>query len=128
MTENEETIVDKLQKIDLTKLKRVTFEEIMAKKPKIFGDDSFDFSIGDLSGALEVPDFETKVGFGDMYVLDTKPLIYTFSNAYGQLRRFCKKNNLKSGSKITYLKKFIPEGKTSFDTQYLFEEAKKMEK
>jgi len=96
MTENEETIVDKLQKIDLTKLKRVTFEEIMAKKPKIFGDDSFDFSIGDLSGALEVPDFETKVGFGDMYVLETKPLIYTFSNAYGQLRRFCKKNNLKS--------------------------------
>ena len=128
MAENEKTIVDKLKKIDLTKLDSITFEEIMQLVPKIFGDDSFEFIIDDLSKALVVPDQPTKHGVADMYVLHTKPRIYAFRNPCEQLKQFCIKNNLQPGSKIVYLKNFIPEGKTSYDTRYVFEVAKKKEK
>ncbi len=121
MTNNETTTIEALQKIDLSKLDTVTIESIRQLKPRIFDKESFTFVVNDLSKALVITDHPTKVGSGNLYVLDTVPKIYTFGNAYDQLERFYKGNNLVRGSKITYMKKFIPEGKESFDTKYLFE-------
>lgn len=128
MTNNETTTIEALQKIDLSKLDTVTIESIRQQKPKIFDKESFTFVVNDLSKALVITDHPTKVGSGNMYVLDTVPKIYTFGNAYDQLENFYKKHNMVRGSKITYLKKFIPEGKESFDTKYLFEEVKVLKK
>lgn len=124
MTNNEKTIIEELQKIDLSKLDTVSIEEIRQQKPRIFDKESFTFVVNDLSKALVIRDHPTKAGTGDMYVLDTLPKIYTFGNAYDQLEKFYKEHSLVSGSKITYLKKFIPTGKDSFSTTYLFEVVK----
>jgi len=128
MTDNEKNFLDKVGRIDLSKLKTSTIAEVRQKKPKIFDKESFDFVINDLSKALVVPEVETRSGVGDMYVLDTKPRIYTFGNAYDQLEKFCSRNNLSRGSKLKYLKKFIPEGKDSFSTTYVFEVPKEFKK
>ena len=117
---NEKAILDKLGKIDLSKLETITIDEVRQQKPRIFGEESFDFVVNDLSKALVVHEHKTRVGSGDLYVLDTLPRIYTFGNAYDQLEQFYRKNNLTRSSKITYVKKFIPEGKESYDTTYLF--------
>ena len=128
MTNNEKSFLDEVGKIDLSKLKTKTIAEIRQQKPKIFDKESFDFVINDLSKALVVPELQTRSGVGDMYVLDTMPRIYTFGNAYDQLEKFCSKNNLSRGSKVKYLKKFIPEGKDSFSTTYVFETLKELKK
>ena len=128
MTNNETTTIEALQKIDLSKLDTVTIESIRQQKPRIFDKESFTFVVNDLSKALVITDHPTKVGSGNMYVLDTVSRIYTFGNAYDQLEKFYKEHNLAKGSKIRYVRKFIPEGKESFDTKYLFEEAKVMKK
>lgn len=121
MANNEETILAKLKKIDLSKLETVTIEEVRDKKPRIFGKESFNFVVNDLSKALVVREHKTDVGFGDMYILDTTPAIYSFSNAYDQLEEFFKSNKLLKGSKIKFVEKFIPPGKESYDTTYSFE-------
>ena len=121
MSNSESTIIEGLQKIDLSKLDSVTIAEVRQLKPRIFDKEPFTFMVVDLTKALIIPDYKTKAGSGNMYVLDTLPRIYTFANAYDQLEKYYTKNNLASGSRITYLKKFIPEGKDSFDTTYVFE-------
>lgn len=128
MKNDETTTIEKLQKIDLSKLDTVTIESIREQKPKIFAKEPFIFLINDLSKALVIPGQETRVGSGDMYVLDTVPKIYTFGNAYDQLEQFCCKNDLTRGSKVHYLKKFIPAGKDSFSTTYSFEVFKETKK
>lgn len=128
MAQNEESLLDTITKIDLSSLETVSIDEVRQQKPRIFGKESFDFVVNDLSTALVIREKETSVGSGDMYILNTLPRIYSFGNAYDQLEQFYNKNNLSPKAKITYLKKFIPAGKDSFDTTYVFEVFKETKK
>lgn len=120
MSKNDEEI-EQLETIDIENLHTITIKEIREQKPKIFGTEPFDFIVKDISKCWVKPNVKTSAGVGDMYILDTKPKIYTFSNAYEQLETFYIENNLKPNCKIRFLRKFIPEGKKTYDTKYEFE-------
>jgi len=117
----DEEIIKKMETVDIDDLETVTIQEIRELKPRIFGENSFKFIINDLGKAKVLKKVKTRVGFGDMYILDTVPVIYTFGNAYDQLEEFVQSNRLKPKATIKFVKKFIPEGKDSYDTQYIFE-------
>lgn len=107
--------------IDIEELQTITISEVKAQKPKIFGEEPFEFIVRNINKAWVKPNVKTSAGIGDMYILDTIPKVYTFSNAYEQLETFYIENNLKPNCKIRFLKKFIPEGLKSYDTKYTFE-------
>jgi len=113
--------LDELRDIDLNELETVTIKEVRESRPQIFGETPFDFILGDLGKAKVRRNIKTRVGSGDMYILDTNPMIYTFSNGYDQLYRFVEENKLKPNAKIRYVRNYIPEGKDSFATTYEFE-------
>jgi len=117
----DEKLIEELETVDIEQLHTITIKEIKELKPKIFGLEPFEFVIKDISKAWVKPNVKTQAGIGDMYILDTTPKIYTFSNAYEQLDRFYIENNLKPNCKIKFVKKFIPEGLKSYDTTYVFE-------
>lgn len=119
MSKNDE--ISEIENIDIEQLHTITIKEIREMKPKIFGLEPFTFVVIDISKAWVKPNVKTSAGVGDMYILDTMPKIYTFSNAYEQLETFYIENNLKPNCKIKFVKKFIPEGMKTYDTKYDFE-------
>ena len=125
MSKKETEIINEIETIDIEQLHTITIDEIRQSKPKIFGIEPFDFIVIDIKKAWVKPDMKTSAGVGDMYILNTNPKIYTFSNAYEQLETFYIENNLKPNCKIRFVRKFIPEGLKSYDTKYTFESISK---
>ena len=117
----DEELIKEMDKIDIEELQEITIKEIRDKKPKIFGLEPFEFIVKNISKARVKQNVKTQAGIGDMYILNTIPQIYTFSNAYEQLETFYIENNLKPNCQIKFVKKFIPEGLKSYDTKYVFE-------
>ena len=117
----DEELIKEMEKIDIEDLPEITIKDIRAKKPKIFGLEPFTFIVKGISKARVKSNVKTQAGIGDMYILDTIPKIYTFSNAYEQLETFYIENNLKPNCQIKFVRKFIPEGLKSYDTKYEFE-------
>jgi len=121
MSKEDTDLIEELETVEIEKLDFITVDEMKAERPKIFGDESFSFAINDISKARVIRNVKTRVGVGNMYILDTNPRIYTFGNAWEQLQNFYAENKLKSGSIVKYIEKYIPEGKDSFSTTYKFE-------
>ena len=125
MSEELDDLQKQVEEIPLEELEDITIEEVRASRPKIFGEDSFTFVLGEIRKAKVRRNVKTSKGFGDMYILHTmNPKIYTFGNGYDQLTKFVEANNLKKGDTIKYIRNYIPEGKDTFDTTYVFEKVK----
>jgi len=119
---DEKSLLEQLEEIEEEELETITIEEVRELRPKIFEESKpFVFVVGEIGKAKVRKNIKTRVGSGDMYILDTMPKIYTFANGYDQLVIFCKENKVKKGDTLKFVRKYIPEGKDSFATTYEFE-------